>query len=62
MVTPPQVGDTMYDLTTNKPFRVLCNCGGSSPYDHTQRFVAQHLERFVTATEFLARQQANTNA
>jgi hypothetical protein len=45
----------MYDLTTGRPFRVLCNCGGSSPYDHTQRFVAQNPKRFVDATEFLAR-------
>jgi hypothetical protein len=55
MVAQPQVGQQLYDLATNKPFIILCNCGGSSPYDHTQRFVAQHPERFVDATEFLAR-------
>jgi hypothetical protein len=55
MVTPPQVGQQLYDLTTNRPFLVLCNCANSQAYDHTQRFVAQNPKRFVDATEFLAR-------
>lgn len=42
------VASGMYlrDKSSNEIFKVLCNCGSSSPRRHTQRFVATNPELF----------------
>lgn len=39
-------GQYLRDLTDNSIFKVLCNCGSSSPRRHTIRFVQFNPEKF----------------
>lgn len=43
------VGQYLKDLSDNRIFKVLCNCGGSGPRRHTQRFVRYNPEMFALA-------------
>lgn len=40
-------GQYLRDLSDNGIFKVLCNCGGSSPKRHTLRFVQLNPESFA---------------
>lgn len=50
----PHVGTgmVMHDKITGITFRVLCNCSGARPREHTERFVkANYEKRFVKPTK-----------